>query len=99
MSIDVAGANLRRYKNMFGIKELEHPSFRRGFATHVAENGAHIKEVQYLMRHKSERTTLREYIKIDRRRVKHVHHRIYSQAPKTEMTELVTKMLDGRKES
>jgi site-specific recombinase XerD len=87
-----ARKNLLNYRKQFGIiKKLDHPSFRRGFATNIIEQGAHIKEVQYLCRHVSERTTLRAYVKYDKFKVRNVHNRIYSQEPKNYVLETLLK--------
>lgn len=74
----MARKNLANYRKEFGItKKIDHPSFRRGFATNLIENGATIKETQYLCRHRSERTTLKHYVKFDKIKVKDVHHKIF----------------------
>ncbi len=69
--------HLAAYRRKLEVKKrITHHAFRRSLATLLLENGATIKEVQYLMRHKSERTTLRFYTKVNKRRAKEVHQRI-----------------------
>lgn len=70
---------LEEYRVKFGIKKrITHHSFRRGFCSFLLQKGATIKEVQYLARHKSERTTLRLYCKVEKQRVKEVHDLIFN---------------------
>jgi integrase/recombinase XerD len=77
-----ARRNLAGYRNEFGItKRITHHAFRRGFCTHLLNQGATIKEVQYLARHRSERTTLRFYCKVEKGKVKNVHERIFGGMP------------------
>jgi integrase len=45
-------------------------TFRRSLATFLFDRGANIKDVQVILGHKSERTTLRFYIKWNERKVK-----------------------------
>lgn len=91
--------NLKRYKKEFGItRPLNHMAFRRGFGTHAIENNAKISEAQHLLRHKSPNTTLRSYVYYDKLKVKAVHNRIYSQAPKTEVVEAVNEILQRKNE-
>lgn len=67
------------YRKQFGTNiKLSHHAFRRGFCTHLLNSGANIKEVQYLARHSSERTTLRFYTKVAQGRVKEVHQNIFN---------------------
>jgi site-specific recombinase XerD len=74
-----ARKNLLNYRKKFGIKkEINHPCFRRSFATFVMEKEGNLKAVQYLCRHKSERTTLRAYVKFEKRKVKEVHQRVFN---------------------
>lgn len=89
--------NLKRYKQKFGItKPMNHMCFRRGFGTHAIENNAKITETQHMLRHKSPNTTLRSYAYYDKLKVKAVHNRIYSQAPKTEVVEAVNEILNRK---
>lgn len=93
-----ARKNLENYRKKFGIeKKLDHPSFRRGFATNNHEKGVNLKGVQYLMRHRSERTTLRSYVKFEKTKLKEIHNKVYSQAPKTHMVEVVNDILNRKK--
>ena len=67
------------YRKEFGVTmKLSHHAFRRGFCTHLLNSGANIKEVQYLARHRSERTTLKFYTKVTRGRVKDVRQNIFN---------------------
>lgn len=92
-----ARKNLQNWRKKFNIKvKLDHPSFRRGFATNNHENGVNLKAVQYLMRHRSERTTIRSYIKFEKTKLKSIHNKVYSQAPKTEMVEMVNNLLEKK---
>ena len=60
-----------------GIKKNVHPHiFRSTFGTELLHGGADIKSVQVLMRHKSERTTLKHYIAVSKDRCKSEHERI-----------------------
>jgi integrase/recombinase XerD len=73
-----ARKNLIKYRKKFSIiKKITHHAFRRSFATNLIENGANIKEVQYLCGHKSERTTLRHYARVNKLKVGDVHRRIF----------------------
>jgi len=68
---------LRKLRRELGIKEeITHHSFRRALATVLIEEGADIKSTQHIMGHKSERTTLRYYAKVNKRRAKKIHRRI-----------------------
>jgi site-specific recombinase XerD len=74
-----ARKNLLTYRQKFGIeKRITHHAFRRSFCSLLLDKGATIKEVQYLARHKSERTTLRFYCKVQKEKVKEVHQRIFN---------------------
>jgi len=75
----MSNKRLLEYRKEFGITiKLSHHAFRRGFCTHLLNSGANIKEVQYLARHRSERTTLKFYTKVTRGRVKEVHQNIFN---------------------
>lgn len=74
-----ARKNLIGYRRKFGIKKLiTHHAFRRSFCSLLLDKGATIKEVQTLARHRSERTTLHFYCKIEKLKVKAVHQAIFS---------------------
>jgi site-specific recombinase XerD len=74
-----SGNALLNYRKELGwTRKITHHAFRRGFCTYVLNNGANIKEVQYLARHRSERTTLRFYAKVTQGRVKDVHQNIFN---------------------
>lgn len=87
--------NLKKHKQGLD-KKLNFMSFRRGFGTHAIENNAKITETQRLLRHKSPNTTLRSYAYYDKLKVKAVHNRIYSQAEKTEVVEVVNNILNKK---
>lgn len=75
----MSNKRLLDYRRQFGVTmKLSHHAFRRGFCTHLLNSGANIKEVQYLARHRSERTTLKFYTKVTRGRVKEVHQNIFN---------------------
>jgi site-specific recombinase XerD len=60
-----------------GIRKRVHPHiFRSTFGTELLQGGVDIKSVQALMRHKSERTTLKHYIAVSKDRCKSEHERI-----------------------
>jgi site-specific recombinase XerD len=68
---------LRAHRNEWGIgKRIHHHLFRRTMGTHLIEKGADLKSIQHLLRHKSERTTLRYYIGVNKRRAKKIHQRL-----------------------
>ncbi len=56
--------------------KLKFHTFRRTLATQLFENGADIKSVQIILGHKSERTTLKYYIKANKRIAQKVHQEI-----------------------
>ena len=75
-----ARKNLATHREKLHItKRLTHHLFRRSFCSLLLDKGATIKEVQYLARHKSERTTLRFYCKATKEKVKDVHSRIFNE--------------------
>lgn len=76
-SVSIRKSAMNYRKKMGTKKKITCHSFRRGFATHLIESGANIKEVQYLCRHKSERTTLKTYVKFNKLKTKDTHHRIF----------------------
>jgi len=60
-----------------GITKRVHPYlFRKTFCTTLLFGGADIKSTQSLMRHKSERTTLRYYAAVSKARCKDVHQKL-----------------------
>ena len=60
-----------------GIKKRVHPHILRStYGTELLQGGVDIKSVQTLMRHKSERTTLKHYIAVNKDRCKDEHQRI-----------------------
>jgi site-specific recombinase XerD len=62
---------LRLRKRMKGVMEgTSFHTFRRSLATFLFDRGANIKDVQVILGHKSERTTLRFYIKWNERKAK-----------------------------
>lgn len=76
---------LKKKMRVIGFDEiaskLKSHTFRRTLGTHLFENGANIKHVQYLLGHESERTTLRHYIRVDKRRAQLVHKNIMARFP------------------
>ena len=70
-----------------GITKRIHPHiFRSSFGTTLLENGTDIKAVQTLMRHRSERTTLKHYIAVNKSRAKGEHQRVLNKPmPKLEI--------------
>lgn len=68
---------LRRAVKNLGIKKhIRHHIFRRTMATKLLQNKVDIKTVQTILRHKSERTTLKYYIGIDKDKIKASHQAI-----------------------
>ena len=60
-----------------GVKKRVHPHiFRSTFGTELLQGGVDIKSVQSLMRHKSERTTLKHYIAVSKDRCRDEHQRV-----------------------
>lgn len=79
-----ARAWLREHFKEIGLKlgkRITHPLLRRTFVTHLIEGGANIKAVQYLARHLSERTTLKNYTAVNKDKAKEVHSKILDQNP------------------
>ena len=68
----------RRKKSKIG-KRITNHAFRRSFASLLLDRGATVKETQYLCRHRSERTTLRHYIKLETRKAKLIYQKIYNE--------------------
>lgn len=70
-----------------GVKKHVHPHlFRSTFGTELLQGGTDIKAVQTLMRHKSERTTLKHYVAVNKERAKGEHQRVFDKPlPKTEV--------------
>ncbi len=74
-------ASIRRELHLatkdLGLKKRVHPHlFRSTFGTELLHGGVDIKSVQTLMRHKSERTTLKHYIAVNKDRCRDEHQRI-----------------------
>jgi len=60
-----------------GINKRIHPHLLRStYGTELLQGGVDIKSVQALMRHKSERTTLKHYIAVSKHRCRSEHERI-----------------------
>jgi integrase/recombinase XerD len=86
-----ARKNLMSYRQKFGItKKITHHAFRRSFATNLIENGANIKEVQYLCGHRSERTTLKHYARVNKMKVGETHKRIFDGLTKNPVSNNIT---------
>ena len=80
LSSCVARKRLLKYRKDFGFtKQITHHCFRRSFCSLLLDKGATIKEVQYLARHKSPRTTLKFYTKVEIRKVKETHQKIMNE--------------------
>lgn len=58
--------------------KLKSHTFRRTLATYLIENGADIKSVQSILDHESERTTVKHYIRVNKKRAHLIHHYILS---------------------
>jgi integrase/recombinase XerD len=58
--------------------KLKSHTFRRTLATYLLENGADIKAVQSIMDHESERTTVKHYIRVNKKRAQLIHRYILS---------------------
>lgn len=65
--------------------KLRSHTFRRTLATYLLEHGADIKAVQSVMDHESERTTIRHYIRVNKRRAQIIHRSILSKIPFDEL--------------
>ena len=63
-------------KNLGIKKKIGHYVFRKTCGTYLLQNQVDIKSVQTLLRHKSERTTLRYYIGIDKEKCKVMHQAV-----------------------
>lgn len=68
--------SIKRAVKTAGITKRIHPHiFRSTFCTELLERGTDIKSVQILARHKSERTTLKHYIRVSKQRAKEQHQK------------------------
>jgi phosphosulfolactate phosphohydrolase-like enzyme len=76
-------------------KKLKSHTFRRTLATYLLEHGADIKAVQSVMDHESERTTIRHYIRVNKRRAQILHRSILSKIPFEELAKRY-KEVNGR---
>ena len=76
-------------------KKLKSHTFRRTLATYLLEHGADIKAVQSVMDHESERTTIRHYIRVNKRRAQIIHRSILSKIPFDELAKRY-KEINGR---
>lgn len=76
-------------------KKLKSHTFRRTLATYLLEHGADIKAVQSVMDHESERTTIKHYIRVNKRRAQIIHRSILSKIPFDELAKRY-KEVDGR---
>lgn len=63
-------------RNLGIRKKIGHHVFRKTCGTFLLQNQVDIKSVQTLLRHKSERTTLRYYIGIDKEKCKVMHQAV-----------------------
>lgn len=73
-----AKSYILRFRKRFGKAgdKIRFHTFRRTLATVLIENGADIKSTQHILGHRSERTTLRYYVAINRKRAKDIHQKI-----------------------
>lgn len=73
-----AKSYILRFRKKLGHlgKKVKFHTFRRTLGTYLFERGANIKDVQVILGHKSERTTLRYYIKWNERKAKENYLRI-----------------------
>lgn len=78
LKVVTAKSYLLRFRKKLGEtgKKIKFHTFRRTLATQLFENGADIKSVQVILGHRSERTTLKYYIKANERLAREVHRRI-----------------------
>ncbi|MFA6459537.1 MAG: site-specific integrase [Candidatus Paceibacterota bacterium] len=71
---------IRAKTKELGIKKkIGHHVFRKTCGTYMLQHQIDIKSVQNLLRHKSERTTLRYYIGVDKERCKVMHQAVMAQ--------------------
>jgi integrase len=70
---------IRSKTKALGInKKICHHIFRKTCGTYLLQNQVDIKSVQTLLRHKSERTTLRYYIGVNKEKCKLIHQSVMS---------------------
>lgn len=74
--------------------KLRSHTFRRSLATYLLEHGADIKVVQNVMDHESERTTIKHYIRVNKRRAQIIHRAILAKIPFEELAQRY-KEVDG----
>lgn len=58
--------------------KVTHMIFRRSFGSKIINTGADIKQAQYLMRHRSERTILKFYAKVKQQKLRGIHNQIFN---------------------
>lgn len=74
MTKDTAKSAMRKLRIKVSFKKtLGWHLLRKTYCTHLLLSGVDIKSVQYLARHKSERTTLKYYIALSEKRCKEAH--------------------------
>jgi site-specific recombinase XerD len=73
-----AKSYILRFRKKLGYlaKKVKFHTFRRTLGTYLFEKGANVKDVQIILGHKSERTTLRCYIKWSERKAKNRYLKI-----------------------
>ena len=73
-----AKSYILRFRKKLGLleKKVKFHTFRRTLGTYLFDRGANLKDVQVILGHKSERTTLRCYIKWNERKAKRNYLRI-----------------------
>ncbi len=69
--------------------KLKSHTFRRTLATYLIENGADIKSLQTIMDHESERTTVKHYVRVNKKRAQLIHHYILSRFAVDELADRV----------
>jgi site-specific recombinase XerD len=76
-----ARQRLADYRKKFGGElKITHMAFRRSFGSEIINKGADIKQAQYLMRHRSERTILKFYAKVKQQKLRGIHNAIFNKA-------------------
>jgi len=79
LSHNAAKQYLRLHQGEWKLdKHITFHVFRRALATILMEKGADLKSIQGILRHKSERTTLRYYTIFNKKRAKQVHQKLLS---------------------
>jgi len=72
------GNQIRQFFRSVSDKIITPHTIRRTTATLLLQNGADLKATQIILGHKSERTTLRDYIVCTQKKAKQIHQRIFA---------------------